>query len=97
MTVAFDQFANFTSNAPLTRATLRRDKSRHHIGSFYKKLGRSIREWGYGTGLYEHRLKGRHPLQLLGSPDDPAPGNATLGSAIFGGDMLFENEQCKRR
>ena len=95
MTVAFDQFAKFTSNAPLTRATLRRDKSRHHIGSFFKRMGRSIREWGYGTSLYEHRLKGRHPLQLLGSPDDPAPGNATLGSAIFGGDLLFENEQCK--
>lgn len=95
MTVAFDQFAKFTSNAPLTRATLRRDKNRHHIASFFKQMGRGLREWGYGTSLYEHRLKGRHPLQLLGSPDDPAPGNATLGSAIFGGDMLFENEQCK--
>lgn len=95
MTVAFDQFAKFTSSAPLTRATLRRDKSRHLIGSFFNQMGRSIREWGYSTSLYEHRLRGKHPLQLLGSPDDPAPGNATLGSAIFGGDMLFENEQCK--
>ncbi len=95
MTVAFDQFARFTSNAPLTRATLRRDTSRHLLSSLFTKVGRSVREWGYGTSLYEQRLRGKHPLQLLGSPDDPAPGNATLGSAIFGGDMLFENEQCK--
>jgi len=95
MTAAFDQFAKFTSNAPLTRVTLRRDKNRHIFGSFANQISRNIREWGYSTSLYEHRLKGRHTLQLLGSPDDPAPGNATLGSAIFGGDMLFENEQCK--
>ncbi|MBL4837536.1 MAG: heparinase II/III family protein [Kordiimonadaceae bacterium] len=95
MTAAFDQFAKFTSNAPLTRSTLRRDKSRYYLSSFLNSMGRSIREWGYSTKLYEHRLKGRHPLQLLGGPIDPATGNTTLGSAILGGDMLFENEHCK--
>ncbi|MBL4639587.1 MAG: heparinase II/III family protein [Kordiimonadaceae bacterium] len=95
MTAAFDQFAKFTSNAPLTRSTLRRDKSRYFLSSFLTSVGRNIREWGYGTQLYQHRLKGRHPLQLLGGPTDPSAGNATLGSAIVGGDMLFEHEQCK--
>ena len=92
MTAAVDKIAGFVSAAPLSRSTLRRDMSGHVIGGAMRQLSRVIREWGYGLNLYEFRLKGRHPLQLLGSPDDPAPGNATLGSAIFGGDMLFEGE-----
>lgn len=92
MAAAIDKIAGFVSAAPLSRSTLRRDKSRHIIRTFARMLSRAVREWGYGLKLYEFRLKGRHPLQLLGSPDDPAPGNATLGSAIFGGDMLYEGE-----
>lgn len=92
MTAAIDKIAGFVSAAPLSRSTLRRDTSRHLVSRFGKRLWRASREWGYGLNLYEFRLKGRHPLQLLGSPDDPAPGNATLGSAIFGGDMLYEGE-----
>lgn len=52
-----------------------------------KGLGRGLRNWGYTTGLYGYRLGGRHPLQLLGSPDDPAPGDAAHGRTILGGDM----------
>jgi len=90
---AFDQIAGFAANAPLSRTTHRRDGRHEFISSLLKRASRSLREWGYGTRLYTHRLKGRHPVQILGSPDDPAPGNATLGSAIFGGDMLHANEQ----
>ncbi len=93
MNAAFDQIAEYAATAPTSRSTLRRDQSSHLAARTLKKLGRTIREWGYASPLYAHRLKGRHPMQLLGSPDDPAPGNATLGSAIFGGDMLFEGEQ----
>jgi len=93
MTAAIDKIAGFVSAAPLSRSTLRRDTSRHFLAGAAKATSQAVREWGYGLGLYEFRLKGRHPLQLLGSPDDPAPGNATLGSAILGGDMLFEGEQ----
>jgi len=92
---AFDQIAGFAASAPLSRTIHRRDKSRHFVGNLFKRAGRSLREWGYSTKLYSQRLKGRHPVQILGSPDDPAPGNATLGSAIFGGDMLHSNEQVK--
>jgi len=93
MTAAIDKIAGFVSAAPLTRSTLRRDTSRHLLAGILKAGSKTIREWGYGLSLYDIRLKGRYPLQLLGSPDDPAPGNATLGSAILGGDMLFEGEQ----
>lgn len=93
MTAAIDKIAGFVSAAPLTRSTLRRDTRRHLLAGAAMAAAKIVREWGYGLSLYEYRLKGRHPLQLLGSPDDPAPGNATLGSAILGGDMLFEGEQ----
>ena len=93
MTAAIDKIAGFVSAAPLTRSTLRRDTSRHLLAGAISVSSKTIREWGYGLALYDVRLKGRYPLQLLGSPDDPAPGNATLGSAILGGDMLFEGEQ----
>lgn len=93
MSAAIDKIAGFVSAAPLSRSTLRRDTSGHIISGVAKAASKALREWGYGLGLYEFRLKGRYPLQLLGSPDDPAPGNATLGSAILGGDMLFEGEQ----
>lgn len=93
MSAAIDKIAGFVSAAPLSRSTLRRDTSLHLLTGSAKATSKALREWGYGLGLYEFRLKGRYPLQLLGSPDDPAPGNATLGSAILGGDMLFEGEQ----
>jgi len=95
MNAAFDKIAGFSANTPLSRTTLRREKNHHVIATFLTRFIRGLREWGYGTQLYSHRLKGRHPVQLLGSPDDPAPGNATLGSAIFGGDMLHSGEQVR--
>jgi len=95
MNAAFDKIAGFASNAPLSRSTLRRDKSHYLVSSALRHVYQIVREWGYSTSLYQLRLKGRHPVQLLGSAEDPAPGNATLGSAIFGGDMLYAGEQHK--
>ncbi|PCI64338.1 MAG: hypothetical protein COB37_01815 [Kordiimonadales bacterium] len=95
MNAALDHIAGFSSSAPLSRTTLRRGKNPGFVGNLFAPLGRGIREWGYGTRLYTHRLKGRHPVQLLGSLKDPAHGNATLGSAIIGGDMLHGTEQLK--
>lgn len=93
MTAAIDKIAGFVSGSTVSRSSLRRDGSKHHVSRFMARTGRAIREWGYSTGLYDFRLKGRYPSQLMGSPDDPAPGNATLGSALLGGDMLFGGEQ----
>ena len=95
MNASFDQIAGFASSAPLSRSTHRRDQSLKLLSGLYHQGARALREWGYGTRLYAHRLKGRHPVQILGSPEDPAPGNATLGSAIFGGDMLHGGEQMR--
>ncbi len=92
---AADKIAGFAASAPLSRSTLRRTKSAGSLSIFFKKMGCSIREWGYSNSLYEQRLKGRHPVQLLGSPDDPAPGNAMLASAIYGGDLVHGGEKHK--
>ncbi len=58
-------------------------------------LGQKLRYVGYRSKLYQLRLNGAYPRQLLASPDDPAPGNATLGSAILGGDMLYGPERLE--
>jgi uncharacterized heparinase superfamily protein len=92
---ALDHIAGFAARTPLSRTTLRREKGRGHVSFYLGLLSQRLREWGYSTKLYNHRLKGRHPVQLLGCPDDPAPGNATLGSAIFGGDMLHGTERVR--
>jgi uncharacterized heparinase superfamily protein len=93
MSAAIDKIASFVSVAPLSRSTLRRDTRHYVIKRSLAKLNRSIREWGYSWPYYNFRLRGRHPLQILSSPYDPAPGNTTLGSAILGGDMLHDGEQ----
>ena len=56
------------------------------------KLSRGLREWGYGTALYRTRLNGRHPIQLLASPNDPTYGSATLGTGLCKGQMSAAGE-----
>lgn len=55
--------------------------------SFAERSWRSVMERlsaiGYGTPLYSVRLKGRFPLKLLASPDDPWGGDAGTGADIL--------------
>lgn len=64
-----------------------RGDSRSFISRFSSLLGWSLRSWFYGTSLYARSLRGRHPLQLLASPDDPAPGDATAGKQMLAGEI----------
>ena len=41
------------------------------------------------TPLHALRLRGRFPLQLLGVPEDPIPGDAAAGKALRAGHFLF--------
>ncbi|MCU0728759.1 MAG: heparinase II/III family protein [Sphingopyxis sp.] len=41
------------------------------------------------TPLHTLRLRGRYPLQLLGVPEDPIPGNPMAGKALRAGHFLF--------
>lgn len=74
--------------------TLRRGDSESAVSRLNKGMSRSVRELGYGMGLYRQRLKGRHPLKLLASPDDPAPGNSERGRRILAGNLDYNGEKA---
>ncbi len=74
--------------------TLRRENSETTVARLNKGVSRSVRELGYGLGLYSQRLKGRHPLKLLASPEDPAPGNSERGRKILAGNLDYNGEKA---
>ncbi|MAU41269.1 MAG: hypothetical protein CMF31_06580 [Kordiimonas sp.] len=52
----------------------------------------------YGSRLYDYQLRGRHPLRLLGTLQDPWPGNVVAGQHIlvgrfFAAGHLLKNPQ----
>lgn len=83
---AFDSIA--LAAVPGRRTTLFRAKGGASLPPALSRSWKALKHWAYGTKLYEFRLKGRHPVQLLSSPDDPHPGNGTRGSALIAGDMI---------
>lgn len=73
---------------------LRRADSEGTVARLNKGMSRSVRELGYGMGLYRQRLKGRHPLKLLASPQDPALGNSDRGRRILDGNLDYNGEKA---
>ncbi len=74
--------------------TLHRADSQSTVVRLNKGMSRSVRELGYGMPLYSQRLKGRHPLKLLASPQDPAPGSAERGRKILAGNLDYNGEKA---
>lgn len=74
--------------------TLHRADSQSTVARLNKGMSRSVRELGYGMSLYGQRLKGRHPLKLLASPQDPAPGRAERGRKILAGNLDYNGEKA---
>jgi uncharacterized heparinase superfamily protein len=52
------------------------------------RLWRAVRQKAYASRFYDWRLRGRHPLKLLGCPVDPFPGDATAGAALHEGVLI---------
>lgn len=73
--------------------TLHRTDGQSTVARLNKSMSRSVREVGYGMRLYSQRLKGRHPLKLLASPQDPAPGSAERGRKILAGNLDYNGEK----
>jgi uncharacterized heparinase superfamily protein len=92
MTAAYKDITVPDQATSASKRTLKRMETAASLSKALHAIGCGVRSWGYSRDLYRHRLSGRHPVQLLASPDDPAPGNATLGSSILGGDLLFASE-----
>ena len=81
-------------NETVQNHTLRRGESESTVARLNKGMSRSVRELGYGMSLYRQRLKGRHPLKLLASPEDPAPGNSDRGRRILAGNLDYNGEKA---
>ena len=43
----------------------------------------------WGTPLHTMRLRGRHPLKLLGVPRDPVAGDAKAGARLLDGEIVY--------
>lgn len=69
------------------RVTLRRPDRPAALARLMDDLGCKLCRLGYRSSLYRLRLAGRHPLRLLGSPDDPWPGDAQAGALLMEGRM----------
>ncbi len=63
--------------------SLARPKSEGFAERTWRSVAERLSAIGYGTPLYAVRLKGRYPLKLLASPDDPWAGEMETGTAIL--------------
>ena len=87
---AFKPYDMFASEAS-QKYILKRESRGHYSERDHKDATRPLREMGYNLRLYQHRLKGRHPLQLLASPDTPIQGDAQRGQALAEGNFILKN------
>jgi len=60
-----------------------------------KRLKTAVRRANYASRYHELRLKGKHPLRLLGTPKDPWLGSVAIGSHILA-DRFYIDGQCLR-
>ncbi|MEY2882871.1 MAG: hypothetical protein RL490_595 [Pseudomonadota bacterium] len=51
----------------------------------------------YATPLHRLRLRGRYPLKLLGVPQDPVPGDETIGERITAGRLIHAGHTAMTR
>ncbi len=60
-----------------------------------QRLATLAKKLGYGSRYHEYRLKGKHPLRLLGTPKDPWDGSAVAASHILSGRFYCEGQILK--
>jgi uncharacterized heparinase superfamily protein len=71
---------------------LTRPKTRqlaHALNQFRRKALRSV---SFSNPLHALKLKGPHPLRLLGVPKDPWPGDLVSGARILAGGFICEGQ-----
>jgi len=62
---------------------IHRQSDRLHVRKIQKCLEALAKKTSYGSWYHDYRLKGKHPLRLLGTPRDPWPGSVTAGAHIL--------------
>lgn len=60
--------------------------------SLAERLSATMHRLAWRTPFHKLSLRGRHPLQLLGVPVDPLPGDARAGRAILEGAIVLGGE-----
>lgn len=57
-----------------------------------KRLKKVVKQASYASRYYEFRLKGKHPLRLLGTPKDPWMGSVAAGAHILSLRFFVEGQ-----
>ncbi|MEG3156103.1 heparinase, partial [Sphingomonas sp. RB1R13] len=61
--------------------------------SLADRLSEHLHRLTWRTPLHSLRLKGRHPLKLMGVPEDPILGDIERGHALLGGVLDWRGEE----
>jgi len=68
------------------RRLIRVEHDKSH--SLAERLSGRLHALAWRSPLHGLRLRGRHPLKLLGVPSDPVGGMVRLGGAMLDGEIL---------
>ncbi|PTQ13401.1 heparinase [Sphingomonas oleivorans] len=60
--------------------------------SLTERLAQRFHRFAWRTPFHALRLRGRHPLKLLGVPKDPIPGDEQIGRQILAGQIVHRGE-----
>jgi uncharacterized heparinase superfamily protein len=60
--------------------------------SLSERLSHRLHRLSWRTPIHAFRLRGRHPLQLLGVPQDPIRGDAAHGRMILAGKLVHHGQ-----
>jgi uncharacterized heparinase superfamily protein len=60
--------------------------------SLSERLSTRVHALAWRTPLHGLRLRGRHPLKLLGVPEDPIHGLVRNGGAMLDGQIVWQGE-----
>ena len=72
------------------RRLIRVEHDKSH--SLAERLSGRLHALAWRSPLHGLRLRGRHPLKLLGVPSDPVEGMVRLGAAMRDGEILWQGE-----
>ncbi len=75
---------------------LTRHKEKSFLEIFSSYLSTSFREFIYKTPFYKQRLKGKHPLKLIRSPEDPFIGNPAIGAGVIEDKVCFSGHLIEK-
>lgn len=74
---------------------IRRNSVTSFSANVQKRLKKMVNRAVYASHIHDFRLKGKHPLRLLGTPKDPWAGSLAAGSHILTGFFYCQGQWLK--